>query len=94
MTRSLQAVLEAVEDRFPGMEHYFANGAYPCVRFDRQAEPHPNPHGEFFYCGFVDSLSCPYHGRVWRSATLRGLLRAVDAESTETPDYPQQRFKL
>lgn len=85
------AAFRALEDllrtRFRGMEHYFVGKI--------SLTP---PHTGFIYCGFVDSLTAPVSGRVWRSASYEGLMRLVQADDPDLiPRFntqSQKRFEL
>lgn len=66
---------QLMRTKFPGMEHYFVS---PCYTFKKNS-PHKD-HGGFIYCGFVDSLGAPHQARCFRSVTLGGLNRLLQAE--------------
>jgi hypothetical protein len=67
-------------------------GFHPDRWIKGQKVPHPHKaHTSFIYCGFVDCLSHPFQGRVWRSTSLAGLNRLILADD---PDYiPETKAK-
>lgn len=103
-TMSPEDICSELERIFPGMEYYFCSEKYStevCYRIGDEYFPNPHSeHGGFHYCGFVDCLSLPMSGRIFKSVTLNGLLRLIGSENPEhIPDLDKiplikRRFEL
>jgi hypothetical protein len=100
-------LVACLQQKFPGMEHYWISSPYSSTKYipsnpirpGKRRNPHAD-HGGFIYVGFLDSLLEPHQARVFRSTSLAGLLRLIEAERADfIPDileYPlvKRRFKL
>lgn len=71
MIHSKSQVIELLQDKFPGMEHYFINHV------------HDLGCGSYYCAGFVDSLSEPRQGGCWRAKYLKSIYRSIELSAVE-----------